>query len=397
MYDLNSFKIGRNKLGETVFVVRYGIRITKTESNPATRVTYLYDAVGKTPAAMNMSTNVMDYGGWADAFFVAQNRPVMLKYDGTVDYELSHTDQTKKLDGVTASDVGNTAYAGNAMSEFPLMWLYQYEDATYEYLIISNTQYDANYHAYPFTNPAGTVKDKMYLPMFGGSYDGTRMRSIADQAIMVSQTRQTEVTRAAANGTNWDTVSFSQWTLINALLKIMSKTCNGQTAFGTGRCAAGNTAAINTGSLKAAGQFKGYNNETSDVKVFYLEGWWGNVYSSISGLVTNASTRILSKQVPPYNFDGSGYTDTGVTPTGTNGGYISDMKIDNTAGAVPKTASGSATTYECDVLYFAASCYALVGGNWNFGSRVGPGFLGLSNASSVVDTSVGSRLSYLPA
>ena len=33
--------------------VRYGIKIDKNNSNPKTRVTYLYDAEGMTPAAMD--------------------------------------------------------------------------------------------------------------------------------------------------------------------------------------------------------------------------------------------------------------------------------------------------------------------------------------------------------
>ncbi len=32
---------------------RYGMRINLLDSNPATRVKYLYDAVGMTPAGMN--------------------------------------------------------------------------------------------------------------------------------------------------------------------------------------------------------------------------------------------------------------------------------------------------------------------------------------------------------
>ena len=34
---------------------RYGMRINLLDSNPATRVKYLYDAVGMTPAGMNFS------------------------------------------------------------------------------------------------------------------------------------------------------------------------------------------------------------------------------------------------------------------------------------------------------------------------------------------------------
>ena len=43
---------------------RYGMRINRLDSNPSTRVTYLFDAVGMTPAGMNFSGGGCDYGDW---------------------------------------------------------------------------------------------------------------------------------------------------------------------------------------------------------------------------------------------------------------------------------------------------------------------------------------------
>ena len=57
---------------------RYGMRINLADSNPATRVTYLYDAVGMAPAKMNFTAGMFDYGDWGDIWFVRDNRPVML-------------------------------------------------------------------------------------------------------------------------------------------------------------------------------------------------------------------------------------------------------------------------------------------------------------------------------
>lgn len=133
-------------------VKRYGLKINKNDSNPATRCTYLFDAVGMTPAAMNYSTGAFDFGDWGDAFFVKNNYPAMVRYDGTEDYKLDPNDHTKKADGTTASDVANTAYGGNAMSVFDgsgdkgKIWLSQFEIGNYEYMIISNVQYDESYN-----------------------------------------------------------------------------------------------------------------------------------------------------------------------------------------------------------------------------------------------------------
>ena len=44
-------------------IKRYGVKIRKDDINPITRVTYLYDAVGMTPAHMDFSRGVFDFGG----------------------------------------------------------------------------------------------------------------------------------------------------------------------------------------------------------------------------------------------------------------------------------------------------------------------------------------------
>lgn len=171
-------------------VKRYGLKINKNDSNPATRCTYLFDAVGMTPAAMNYSTGAFDFGDWGDVFFVKNNYPAMVRYDGTEDYKLDPNDHTKKADGTTASDVANTAYGGNAMSVFDgsgdkgKIWLSQFEIGNYEYMIISNVQYDESYNDDAYVREDGSHADKLYYPMFGGSYDGTRIRSLAGQTLI---------------------------------------------------------------------------------------------------------------------------------------------------------------------------------------------------------------------
>ncbi|MBR3624678.1 MAG: hypothetical protein IKN43_15170, partial [Selenomonadaceae bacterium] len=126
--------------------IRYGYRIKKSEGQPAARVEYLFDAVGLTPAKMNFTTGIFEYGDWGDKWFVTENKPLMLKNDGTVDYYLNPNNYEEKDDG-TASDVSNTSYNGNAMSQIPLCWVKRYEDDEYAYEIISDVQYDSDYKA----------------------------------------------------------------------------------------------------------------------------------------------------------------------------------------------------------------------------------------------------------
>ena len=98
---------------------RYGFRVKENESNPSTRVEYLFDAVGMTPAGMNFSAAAFNMGSWGDVWFVRDNFPCMVKNNGTVDYQLNPNDYSLKATTGEASDVANTAYAGNAMSAIP--------------------------------------------------------------------------------------------------------------------------------------------------------------------------------------------------------------------------------------------------------------------------------------
>ena len=61
------------------------------------------DRAGLTTAAMNYSAGRFDFGDWGNVFFVKNNYPAMVKYDGTEDYKLDPNDHTKKADGKTAS------------------------------------------------------------------------------------------------------------------------------------------------------------------------------------------------------------------------------------------------------------------------------------------------------
>lgn len=74
---------GSTKVWERSTGQIFGFHIDPTKANASQAVSYLADAVGKTPAAMG---NTFSYGDWADAFFMP--KPCMLRYDGTVAYYL---------------------------------------------------------------------------------------------------------------------------------------------------------------------------------------------------------------------------------------------------------------------------------------------------------------------
>lgn len=373
-------------------IKRYGIKINKNDSNPATRCTYLFDAVGMTPAAMNYTSGAFDFGDWADAFFVKNNYPAMVKYDGTEEYRLNPNNYAQKEDG-TASDVSNTAYGGNAMSVFDgsgdkgKIWLSQFEIGNYEYMVVSNAQYDESFNDDAYVREDGSHAEKLYYPMFGGSYDGTRIRSLAGQTLMYNTNASTEITRAKANGAGWNIGSWNKRNLLNCLLKIMSKTDNSQAAYGQGQTSGYvNDATVNyghlaTGTLKDKGQFYGYNDTTHEVKVFHIEKWWGNRWDRINGLLM-VKGEILAKMTPPYNLTGAGFEKVGIKFTGTSSGWQKASKS-NKYGRLPQTTGGSSSTYTCDYFWWndGITAVALVGGGCSNGAGCGADCLSLNDSA----------------
>lgn len=388
----------------------YGYKRTKATSDPASRISYTDDCEGYSPAVMDFSTAVFLYGSW-EAFCTEINRPVMLKYDGTEDYELDRNDQTLKADG-TASDIASTAYAGNAMSAFKKLYVCREDDGTYETVKFSRFKLNDAYKAYAHTNANGEEQDNFYYSMFKGSNVSSVLRSIAGQAVMVSQTAATEMNYAKANngkgglaGDGWNTICKSQWDFINDLLTLITRSDDNQATLGWGRCNKNNTAGTTPGSLKSKGQFFGYTDQNSSVKIFFIEDFYGNYWDRMAGMVLIGG-KVYTKMTGPYpaptdnaaTYTGAGFVDSGITVGGTSGNIVTAAAMTE-QGYIPKTASGGTenNTYYCDGLWFNASQvdYARVGGYWDSGVRVGGRSVDLNNLASATNAAVGSRLSFI--
>jgi len=364
----------------------YGIKVEKNNSNPETRCTYMYDAVGFTPAGMQYNDNDIEastfsYGSWGDAFFVKNNYPVMCNYDGSEDYKLSPSNHAYKEDGETASDISDTAYTGNAMSCFDCkIYIKMWEDANFEYYAVSNYQLDEDYKDYPYIRADGTHADKLYYPMFKGSNVDGKLRSIAGTYPQNKTTAPTEVTLCSANGTNWQIGDWAHRTWLNVLLLLMGKNDNTQLVYGEG-CTSGGVddASKNygfpvNGSLMDKGQFYGYataKSTTKAMKVFYIENWWGTRWDRCLGL-WNATGTYKIKWTPTYSVsapDEDCLVMSGVTIPAS--GFQKTMS--NTYGRLCVATGGSASTYTCDYHYTnnSATCLAIVGGYAGSGSRAG--------------------------
>lgn len=363
--------------GEHKNAVRYGIKISKSDSGKATRVTYLYDAVGMTPAYMDYTNAAFNYGSWGNVDFVKNNYPCMVKYDGTEDYKLLASDYAYKEDGTTASDVANVDYAGNAMAAFKGGWLCQYETATDEYIIWSNVKYDDGYNAYHRTAPDGVIREGFYRRIYTPVLLNNVARSISGQQPMYSKNATAERTYIKANGDVWEHTSWWEWNYIIALLKIMGKTEDLQATYGNGNMSGYvNDASVfygvlPGGSMDNKGQFYGYNTGNQQIKVFHTEAMWGDQWERICQMVCDKGV----VKVQPYgdaNLAGTDfmeimdYAELGYTATAS--GYMRDTVMTK-YGRFAKTFNGSSSTFTCDYgsMNPTIAAVPLVGGFCSYG------------------------------
>jgi len=358
----------RNKFGAVV----YGFWIDKLDPNPETRVHYIEENENYKEARMNYTTGAFDLGDWKDAWFIKKNRPVMLKNDATVDYELHPTNLAFRADG-EASDIANTAYAGNAMSGIPLCWLKITNEVTKITVLVANEQVDSNFHAYAHTNKDGDIVPEIFLPIYEGSIISNVMRSLSGQRPTSSTTSAAERTAALENGEYWFTRALSEEMLIRILLILISRTTDSQKAFGNGHYSGGTQASHlhTTGAGNEKGQFWGSTgNEV--VNIFYMQNWYGDRWERIAGWINDNGTQKIKltygtqdgSTTTGFNETGAGYISIGLAPSGTSGGYISKC-TGNQYGIFPHVVSGSSSTFECDGMWFnnGQIDYALVGGS----------------------------------
>lgn len=395
--------------------VVYGFHIDGSESDPAAAITYLRDAAGMTPAHMDFTNGVFDYGSWLDAFFMP--RPCMLKYDGTVDYYLDPDDYSKKEDG-TNSDVANTSYGGNAMMEWgqngKKIWYKIVPNGESAFVYIADYQEDSDYVCWSFYNGQGAMVDHFYTPCYFGTIvnngNADVLRSLSGQAGSArckNKNVTTERTMAKANNSAldiWDLECYADITLINLLLVLMGKSLNTQAVFGEGLHTSGSDTvndAFTSGQHDAKGLFYGTNSGAAGtpgnaVKVFGMENYWGFMWRRFNGLVnvkgtskykmtktrrdgSNADDYVVSTSDTAY----AGYLTGGELPA-VSGSFITKMTYDKNQ-LVPKAADGNASTYFCDGLWTnnGQVGFAYRGGSSAAGARVGAWYLGLYDPASL--------------
>ena len=369
-------------------VQHYGMKWAKNNPDPAARCTYFGDCAGFTPAQCQSDGSV-NLGSWAaaNAFFLVNNYPAMIKPDGTIDYLLDPDDHSKKLDG-TASNVDNHA-TDNAMSVFDChIWMKWYEDDTYQYVEIANSKLDEDFVDFPYHRADGTVNDKLFYPMYEGTIDGNgKLRSLSGSKPQSYLEGYATAEQAAAqrNGTNWQIGDWAHHLWFTLLCMMVSKSTCPELALGEGNTNGGSNATgfCTNGECNTVGQFYGKPRSTTNAennqpcKAFYVENYQANRSKRTLGFY-NIYGIYYVKMIPPFTTNGTyaNYTNCGAVPSANN--WSKDLKV-NSCGFMTSSVGSpaSATTYQGAYFYQddSRNNLLLVGGYCDGGAACGLWYL----------------------
>ena len=379
-------------------VEHYGMKWAKTNPDPRGRCEYLYDCADWTPMQCQ-SDGTVSRGSWTDdsAFFLRHLYPVMCKSDGTEDYRLSKSDHAYKEDGVTASDVSNTSYNGNAMACFDChIWIKFFEDDDNQGFEIANCQLDQDFADWAYIRADGSHANKLYYPMFEGTLVSGKLRSIASGKAQSGTTASEELQYAQANdglgsASVWSMGDWSHHLLFACLCMLVGKTTCPEMALGEGNTNGGTDANgfATNGALLDKGAFWGKprsdtaSENNQPVKTFFCENMWANRWKRTLGFYNGRGIYYV-KTSPPYTVDEtvSGYTNCGELP---ENGWLKGLKI-TPCGLLPASVGASATTFY-GAYFYKSNNYnqkmLLTGGTCKAGSDAGIWYLLLEDTPDV--------------
>ena len=372
-----------------------------------------------TPAKMDYDKNKFDYGSWKNTFIMDLVRPCMLYNQNAKDAEgnslcgqvmeyLDPEDYSKTIDG-NSSHIADESCNANAMAQWDIsrLWFKIVEYLPKKYhCYVANKKVDNNYKNFLQYDCDGNIKKYYYNAMFDACIINGVARSLSGKAPAVNATGDAQLAAAQANGKGYDASEERFIVARNILLMLMSETTDAQTAFGTGRQSGGSNQNYNqlaSGQLNDKGGFHGDSNNGC-VKVFHSENPWGNVWKILQGFILVNGVVCLKftpntndgSTATAYNKTGSGYINTGITISGTSGGYISSIALAGDYAFVPTVVSGSSSTFIPDGCWFNNSIigFARFGGNSDNGLICGSFALNVNNAVSVSNWNFGLSLNY---
>lgn len=296
----------------------YGFIEHMAVKNPAQRIEYIGANKDYTPMSMNMTTHEMNYGSWGNFPLLLANKPWMVRYDGTPDYELYETDYTKKVDGVTESDVANLEYAGGAYSWLAKIYKEEYVVGTDRVVHFSMSKINDSFLPVGYVDENGDELEGVWLPMFYGFHDESgKMRSISGTQPTATVTTAAQKTAIDNAGARHKFLGGSIVNTITDLLYMFAKNTNSQSAYGLGNCSgyvndAEKFYGVLENTVVGGGQFYGSNDGKSLNKILHsvvlgsYQQWQRDPYTILD------AGRLYTSNNYVYSLSHDRYKDTGI-------------------------------------------------------------------------------------
>lgn len=323
----------------------YGVKIEKGNSNPDTRVTYIEQAVGKTPAPIGGGNTLdLSYGSWKDTFPFNLIKPCLVTR--TTNTVVKYLNPNNLDQDTTGAPIDTLKDTHNVMIEFPKIYFSLTSDTTHLYIRYSDKKVDSSYTCLAHLN-GDVEKDKLYLGAYLNNNESGKYHSWS------GYTKSGVPSTSLVDGLQTNEYflqTYRHVVMLQALFVILYKSTDSQKSLGRGQLSPSNPTK-KTGDTATKGMnFGSPSLSTEPVSFLGLEDFWGTNYTWIygmtvdggngskvyidSGIRANTGTRILIGDVLSLTVNTAGYID------GTIG--------NGNAIFFPNKMTGSSSTYYCD-------------------------------------------------
>ena len=272
---------------------------------------------------------------------------------------------------------------GEVMTYIPSFWYKRWQDSTYEYMQISQSEFTGASYSKGF-----------YIGRYTTSSGAHSKSGVASQ---VSTNITNFRTQAQAKGDNWQQLDYHYF-LLELLYLVEYADYNSQSKLGQGNTST--SAQINSGSLDSLGMKSGCLANAGATAVMYrgIENIFGNLWQFVDGLNIKDNVAYICYKPSSYAVDTftGDYSAVGYTNATSNGkSKTLGMDNNNPLIALPTSVGGSSTTYMCDYYWQnTGNRITLVGGGWGADTDGGMFCWRLNFSSGGSDTYIGSRLIY---
>ena len=367
-------------------------------------MTYM-EASSPTGFAPSYSDDASGLIAWSTAFDEFYNySAVRLNSAGAVTAEVTQSTPWQ----LNLSSLWTLTSGDNVMIKFPRLWIKMSKSgSTVTLSITDNPDAEADgfqYYAHSrWTLSSPIKKDALYLWAFKAYNSSNVLKSWSWQSPVVSITQQNCINYARANDGNtgsagYDIIGFYQREFINALY--MMKYWNPDCQSVIWRWYTGWSAKVNTGwTVSQTSATYGTTSATQQIKLFWLEDWWGNIHEWIGWMCTDGSKNLWTA-LSWFVWDiktSSPYENTWSTIQTTSWNDLSSIVGNNKVMFRPSATVGNSNydTYYCDSVYVNASRLAVAGGSWRDGSYAGVFNLAVDQSASATRADIGARLMFL--